>query len=425
MITKIAENLGEVYTNFDPFAPLSTLSELRDFYVIRKKSPLERMKMELLYDNTGNMKSLFSGHRGSGKSTELNKLVSDELIQSKYFVVKYSVKEVLDIAGLDYIDLLVSIGAQIFIKATEDGKLKLNKGVLDELERWLGTIEIVREDTSLKSASVEAEAGLKAVFIKLLGKLKVEYTTRDNIRQTIQPKISELIGIINLIINELVLNLNKKVLVVIEDLDKPDLKIAEELLYKRQTSLTSPSCCIIYTVPIGLLYCPDAPQVGQAFNRIYVLPNVSITKRDDLSPNPDGQETMRKFIEKRMSLDLIEENALKHAITISGGVFREMARIIRTSTINAIGRDAEIISLDDVEMVESEIRNEYRRILETQDYEALKVIHETRELKGSEICAKLLHELSILEYQNDDNWCDVHPTIIPLIEPKKKGRVNS
>jgi hypothetical protein len=28
----------------------------------------------------------------------------------------------------------------------------------------------------------------------------------------------------------------------------------------------------------------------------------------------------------------------------------------------------------------------------------------------------LLHSLSILEYQNDNNWFDVNPIIVPLLE---------
>jgi len=418
-----AKDLDKVYTNFDPSRPLSETWEIKEFYVDREKNPLEKMKRELLRDDVNNPKSLFSGHRGSGKSTELNKMISDEYIQAKYFIVKYSVKDVLDIVGLDSTDLIISIGSQIFTKATEDGKIKLKKGLLDELLKWMGTIEAIREDISQQGASVETEAGLSAVFLKLLSRLKIEYTNRESIRQTVKPRLSELVGIINLIIAEAELKIEKKILVIIEDLDKTDLKSAKEIFYERQTSLTLPNCNIIYTVPIALLYCFDAPQIGQGFNKIHILPNVSITNRDDLSQNPKGRETMKGFVEKRMSLELIENDALEHAITISGGVFREMAKLIRTSADNAIGRGEEKIELVDVKQAESEIRNEFRRILETDDYKALTIIHATRELKGSDVCAKLLHELSILEYQNDENWCDVHPAIIPLIEPKRKGRV--
>ena len=125
---------------------------------------------------------------------------------------------------------------------------------------------------------------------------------------------------------------------------------------------------------------------------------------------------MKTFVKKRMSLELIDDDALEYAITISGGVFRDMARLIRSSADNAIGRGDEKIALIDVKQVESEIRNEYRRILETEDYKVLKEIHRNRKPMGSEIYAKLLYSQSILEYQNNENWYDVHPAIVPLIE---------
>jgi len=411
----IESDLNKVYINFDPLMPLPGDSE---FYVERPNNPMNQMKTELLRDSPRPPKFLFSGHRGSGKSTELNRLMVDREVQDRYLIVHYSIKEVLDVAGLEYTDVLFSIGAQVFIKATEDGKLKLRRKLLDELKRWIGDTEIVKEEISKEGAEVETQAGLSAFFIKVLGKLKVEYTSREKIRQTIKLRLSELINVIDLIIAEVELRAGKKVLVAIEDLDKPDLSDARDLFYERQTSLTLPNCRIIYTVPIALLYSPDAGQVRQAFDRTFPLPNVTIAKREDRNPDEEGRAVMREFIAKRMSLDLIEEDALEHAIVVSGGVFREMARIIRTAADNAIARGEEKIQKRDVQRVESEIRNEFRRMLEAEDYDALKEIYQKRDLTviGSKICAKLLHNLSILEYQDDENWCDVHPAIIPLIE---------
>ncbi len=209
-------------------------------------------------------------------------------------------------------------------------------------------------------------------------------------------------------------------LVVIEDLDKTDLTTAKNLFYERQSSLTQPRCSIIYTVPIALLYSSEARQVTQAFPGEYVLPSVSITERKTRDPNKEGRAVMEEFVRKRMLLELIETDALEHAITIGGGVFREMARIVRDAADNAIDREASTIEKQDVERAESEIRNEFRRTLELKDYAELKKIYESQELRGSDVCAKLLHNLSILEYQNDDNWCDVHPAAIPLIKDEEK-----
>ncbi len=129
---------------------------------------------------------------------------------------------------------------------------------------------------------------------------------------------------------------------------------------------------------------------------------------------------MKDFVLKRMSPDLMVDDALKHAITISGGVFREMARIMRRSASKASARGEDKIEMIDVQKTESDFRNEFRRMLQIDDYRELKEIYETRRLEVSEERAKLLHNLSILEYQNDNNWCDVHPIVTPLIEENGK-----
>ena len=402
----IAKDLDQAYINFDPAQPLPGVSP---FYVQRKRNPLDKIKRALLRSSPLSQKFLFSGHRGSGKSTELNRLMAYPEIQEKYFIVHYSVRDVLDPAGLEYTDLLLSIGAQIFIEAREKGKLRLKKKLLDELTRWVGALGT--EESEQVDTGVEIGTDLKV----LQAKLKTGDTSRMNIRRNIEARLPAFVSITNLIIAEVEQKVGKKVLVAIDDLDKPDLEVARKLFYERQASLTLPACSIIYTIPIALLYSSDATQVKQPFTDSHILPNVTITNRRDRSPDHEGRMVMREFVKKRMSLDLIDEEALNYAIYVSGGVFREMARVISMAADNAIARGLEKIGKQDVEHAESEIRNEFRRMLETKDYEALAKIHKSRELRGSETCEKLLHNLSILEYRNEENWCDVHPAVVPLI----------
>lgn len=38
-------------------------------------------------------------------------------------------------------------------------------------------------------------------------------------------------------------------------------------------------------------------------------------------------------------------------------------------------------------------------------------------MHGIEKIGHLLHNLSVLEYMNDETWCDVHPTLEKLMNP--------
>jgi hypothetical protein len=67
-----ATNLDEAWSNFDPLAPLP--GEESSFYVPRPGEPLGRLTRALLHTFTAPPKFFFAGYRGSGKSTELNRL---------------------------------------------------------------------------------------------------------------------------------------------------------------------------------------------------------------------------------------------------------------------------------------------------------------------------------------------------------------
>ena len=113
---------------------------------------------------------------------------------------------------------------------------------------------------------------------------------------------------------------------------------------------------------------------------------------------------------------LISENALNGAITYSGGVFRELARIIRTAIGRARRRRVPKIEMDDIEWAATEIRNEYRRILNKSDLQFLRKIREHNRLEYNDRLRPLLQLLAVLEYRNGENWCDVHPILRRLLD---------
>lgn len=95
----------------------------------RALSPLQ--ELALLLQNTDTpQKILFTGHWGSGKSTELAKLTS--LLQGQFFVVGYSVKDVLDLPDLKHMDLILSLAMRLVLAATGQ-KLKIKKEVLSRI----------------------------------------------------------------------------------------------------------------------------------------------------------------------------------------------------------------------------------------------------------------------------------------------------
>jgi histone H3/H4/phenylpyruvate tautomerase PptA (4-oxalocrotonate tautomerase family) len=411
----VAEDLDLAWSNFDPF---STLPANSPFHVERERNPLGKLIRALMRQHRQPPTYFFSGHRGCGKSTELNRLASAEEINKKFFIVKYSVKAVCDVHNLNYVDVLFSMGAQLYIQYIGAGK-ELEPELLEELESWGRSIELELEKT--KSAGVSAKGWISAFFISIQAKIKFESTTRETIREQIEPKLSELIDKINLIIADIEGKEKKQVLVIIDDLDKPSLEQAKAIFYNNYTAITQPACHIVYTVPISIFFTPEFTVIREAK---FFLPNVKLhTKNDRNSPYEPGYGLMRTFVYKRMKEELIESEALDLAIKMSGGVFREGARIMQIAADSAIEKKRKGIVKEDVERAEREIRSDFTHILESKDYDILNEICKSNEIRGIEKIGHLLHNLSVLEYVNDESWFDIHPTLEAIKKPSLKRKL--
>jgi hypothetical protein len=83
---------------------------------------------------------------------------------------------------------------------------------------------------------------------------------------------------------------------------------------------------------------------------------------------------------------------------------------------SAIEKERNRILKEDVESAEREIRSDFTHILESKDYDTLNEICKSDEIRGIEKIGHLLHNLSVLEYVNDESWFDIHPTLEELLK---------
>src|SRR2546426_3012934 len=163
-----ATHLGKVIEYFNP--TLSLDENHQDWYVERPDSPHQEIILSLVNDPTDG-KILFTGHLGSGKTSTINRLALDDQIQAKFFVVKISLKDELDIFDVNYTDLLVAIGNQLYQKGEES--MWLDKDLKKDLDRWSADVSNVWSITD--KAQAQVQAGIGAWFLKAKGLLKTGY----------------------------------------------------------------------------------------------------------------------------------------------------------------------------------------------------------------------------------------------------------
>ncbi len=410
-----AKDFDRAWLNFELDLPLKPgpNGKANPFYINRPGNPINELIDALLAPFYRPPKFFFSGHRGCGKSTELLHLLSNNEIQKKYWPINFSIREETDIIDLDFRDVLLSIGSRLFREYRRKGG-DLPEQLLKELNGWKGKVE-KQISTILDGRVSEYELGasIDAFFVNAGLKMKLEPATRVELRQIVQTDITGLIAIINHIAAAIYNQERRIPLILIDDMDKPDLDRARAIFHDHREIMIQPNCAIVYTVSSALFYSKEFDAIR---DQALFLPNINLRSSTDTDHHlVEGYRIMEKFINVRMDPSLIHPLALEQAITYSGGVFRELARIIRTSIGRARRRKATQLEIEDVEWAAIEIRNEYRRILDTEDLKLLKKVHESKKLEFSDRLRTLLQVLALLEYRDQENWCDVHPILRKIL----------
>src|SRR5437867_10165205 len=105
----------------------------------------------------------FAGHRGCGKSTELNQL-SETLKEGKFRVVYCQANEELDILDIGYADLLLA-GCKVLVEELGQ-EFNLDEELLVQLTNWFSQVtqidtHTVHKELELKTAS---GAGMQLPF---------------------------------------------------------------------------------------------------------------------------------------------------------------------------------------------------------------------------------------------------------------------
>lgn len=426
--------------------PLSSPKEIEKFYIdlfeSRGDNPIKSLKRKLINDASGELQILFSGYRGCGKSTELNKLKTE--IQNEFMVLNFSVLQELDPFNINYIELITLTMEKLFKEADEQ-KISVRKALLESINAWLNTEEI--EKIRTYGGSVEAEAGAEvgltaSFFAKFFASIRTatnaSYSAKRTVTEVVERRLSDLIKHCNDLITEIKLQLhriNKKgLIIIIEDLDKLSLDKSEELFFNHSNVLTRLKAHAIFTFPISLRHHPQATLIKNNFEEDFELPMVKVKTKDG-QPFQQGRDDLFNLILRRIEPDNFENNALLYQfIDMSGGCIRDLFRLIRNAADNALNQEREIIKQQDYDKAFKKLKRDYENTIAEKRvgdkivtpvkdyYDALVAIakSDTKKAQGTQVELDLRQNLCILGY-NDEGWCDVHPVVREIL--KERGLI--
>jgi hypothetical protein len=400
-----------------------------------------QLKRNLLNDKLGTRHYLFAGARGCGKSTELMRL-QIKLEQENFLVLNFSVMDELEPNNLTHIDLLIATMKKLFGAANEHF-LDIGEEYLMPITNWVNKVTIEDKTTTGFGGDVKAGGGVKAGFAKLFeifatftARAKYDRDFTKTIHTEEEHLISELINAGNILINAIKNRLqlrNKGLLIIIEDLDKLDLKKGEELFFNYVSRLVAFNMNTIYTFPIALYYNSQFNTANSAVDEVLVLPMLK-THNIDSSPKLEGgQYKLKEMLDRRMDLSLFESEELAmNFIKYSGGAIFDLFRMIRSAANFALNRDRDKIitadwikafnrSIDDYRAMISD-RVEGDKVVTTaeQYFAALTRVAKdiTKQPNNTIVELQLRQNLCILSY-NDKGWIDVHPLVKEILIEKK------
>lgn len=424
-MTERARTIDETYRACNPDQPLQPdddryvdLTESRGTRQIAKSIARNIARSE----HNAQIKLLFTGHRGSGKTTELLRL-QKELEENSFFTIYMDTEELLDLVSLSYLDVLVAIAKQVQANLDASG-MPLAEDLLNSIASWFAEciVEETQDAEMQGCVDTEAKAGSRIpffaeLFARVTASFKAGSSRRETIRQNLGREISVFMDRLNLLISTARETVRQKgfadLVLIVDgmekmhyDLSKEGVSTHSELFIRHAEQLRSPQCHIIYTVPVSLAYNQN---LGADFDAVYVLPMV---KND-----AQGISKLIEIVQQRVETELVfsAPELVECLARASGGAVRDLMRLVRMATET----DSERIAAADVEYAVSTLRKEYDRLIRHEDIASLRRIQKDRRSQGGdEDAARLLNLRIVLEYQNGDRWADIHPVVrqIPWVQ---------
>ena len=424
-MSDLLESFREAYSNLQ-LLPLLTDENLEKFQVEYARETIEELEQLVEDSPPGSNKIIFAGHRGCGKSTLLAKL--SRQLESRFFVVFFSISDMIEMSDVNHINILFAIGVQMMAKA-ENCEVEIDPSTKKQFYRWFAT----KTKTEIEQINAEASGGFN-LFQFIAGKLKLDATVRNEIKEEFQRNISELVGRINEIAATIETASGKNILVIIDDLDKLDLGVVRTIYEEHVKALFQPNFRIIFTIPVSALreIKQQAILRTETNNQIEIMPVSKLfgkgeRKHPSSEPKREPMAVLREAIAKRVKSELIEEETADKIILASGGVLRELIRITNQCCricLRLVRRDLEDASIkinDEIlQQAITKIRIDFDMGIGTADYQILNKVaedfspHDANEQRFLD----LLHGLYVLEYRNDELWYDVHPIVIELLKQK-------
>lgn len=378
---------------------------------------------------------LFSGFRGTGKSTELRRLKRG-LEQAGCVVVLCDMKDYLNMTtAVDVSDFLLAaagaFGEAMARDATPGGERVLHEGYWARSWAFLTRtrVDLSEVGLSVKGGGSGAEAGAQ---IKL--NLKNDPTFRQVLQDRLKGHLGALVKDVHGFFGECIAALRRehknedlRVVLLLDSVEQirgtsinaAEVAAALETLFEGHADkLRIPSMHVVYTVPPWLKI--KAPGVAGLYTNSQTIPCVKVRHQNGQTCNA-GVKALERIVEKRGDWKRLlgDQAALDELLLASGGYLRDLFRLLQT--VLRLARHDGLPAQERIRRLAfDEVRNSYLPIA-NDDARWLQRINASN---GTELDGQgRLHDLArffdthlVLTYRNGEEWVAVHPLVAAHVE---------
>ncbi len=422
------------------------------FYVERADTPAREIHRQLLETPARATKFFLSGSAGSGKSSELARL--GRLLQDDFAVVGLDAyQSAANVTQLSGAEVLFMIGAAATRVARERWGHALSEEATQALfEAFRGVahepakLDLGRlvEGTATLSGLAATAAGLPGAAVAAAGKAVAQAVgAHSGAKRTIprpfggltrevregDPEVDRLSEALAQVLGEV--GTIRPPVILIDGLDRIEELASIRRLFLQTRLLDLPQCPVVYNGPIALAFSPDAMMLsGSARFESVFLPNVPV--EPPVSPvasvTPQevaaGREVMRRIVQLRLNslgLDedhVFDEGALDLAISYSGGVIRDLIRLVHWGLRLGARETPQParISPTIVQAAFQRVAREFQPMAANAlRVDELRQVEDSGQPSGTDESTRLLLRGAILAYQDHVPWFRVHPFLRPLL----------
>ena len=420
-------DLAKIYQAFDP-APLNAgqqtelyvnLASVRGEHEIGGIARSLAQHMRLSKEPT---RQLLTGHRGSGKSTELYRL--QRILgegDKKVFAVFCDIDQALNRNDLDFPDLLLAVVRQLVEQAKSVLGITVEPGYFQD--RFLELEEFLGSKVSIEK--MELIFGLT----KIVGVIKNSPSSRKTIRAMLEPKVDSLLYATNDVIAKVRGVLKAKgfadLALIIDNTDHLARRTGEDaedypgerLFLRRFPEVSGLDCHVVYAIPLELAFSPRESELKRLYGRKTPIVGIAKVRARDGTPLEQGIACFRELIQKRVQFAGAQVSEVFASATVrddlillTGGQPLELCSLIRECILGGLP-----VQPDRLAELRRQEHRSYASWLKRSHWGVIEAIRKGQQPIPDDENGPTLRDLvegrAILHHMNDEDWLAVSPLV--------------